>query len=81
MKNLIDQILHILWSAVAILPVLIEPTLFTGLLSGFLVGAPRELVDQMTLNEWKNFKFNAHWQKYFEMLMFAVGGMLAVLVI
>lgn len=49
-KQLIDQTLHFLWSFIALMPLIINPSWFTGVLSGFLIAAPREFWDQRPIN-------------------------------
>lgn len=86
--NLSDQILHISWSCAALIPILIfGPVWWAGFISGFLVGGPRELVDQMTQEEWQEFCwpfipfFRKHWNKWMEIGMFCLGGILATFLV
>jgi len=46
MNELSDQILHFLWTFIALLPVLIRQNIKTSALSALLICLPRELVDQ-----------------------------------
>lgn len=54
-KQVIDQALHFAWAFIALAPVVIwGPNFWTGALSGLLIGAPRELVDQWPVGHWED---------------------------
>lgn len=83
-----DQILHAAWSCAALAPILVFGSVWwAGLLSGLLIGGPRELVDQMIEKEWQEFHwpfhpfFRKHWNKAMEIGIFGLGGTLATLLI
>jgi len=66
-KQLIDQTLHFLWSFIALIPILvINDKILGGLLSGLLIGLPRELVDQWPIGHWKD--------TVLDLIFFALGG-------
>ena len=53
-KQLIDQSLHFAWAFIALIPILVIGGVWGGLLSGLLIGLPRELVDQWPVGHWKD---------------------------
>ena len=54
-KQILDQVLHFTWSAIALAPIVfLDDKVLAGALSGFLIGAPRELVDQWPVGHWKD---------------------------
>ena len=66
-KQIIDQSLHFAWSFVAISPLLyFGPTWWSGALAGFLIGAPREFVDQWPIGHWKD--------TIIDLVFFTLGG-------
>ena len=66
-----DQSLHFLWAFVVLSPLLyFGPTWWAGALAGFLVGAPRELVDQWPVVHWDD--------TLLDLAFFTVGGAVAV---
>jgi len=73
-KQLIDQTLHFLWSFIALIPVLVlNDKILGGLLSGLLIGLPRELVDQWPIGHWKD--------TVLDLTFFALGGAVLGIVI
>jgi len=73
-KQLIDQTLHFLWSFIALIPVLVlNDKILGGLLSGLLIGLPRELVDQWPIGHWKD--------TVLDLIFFALGGAVLGIVI
>ena len=46
----LEQVLHMLWGGLALVPVLISPGPIGGAISGVLLALPRELVDQWPIN-------------------------------
>ena len=66
-KQIRDQALHFLWSAIALAPIVfMNDKVIGGALSGFLLGAPRELVDQWPVGDWKD--------TILDLVFFAAGG-------
>jgi len=65
-KQLIDQSLHFAWSFLALIPILWIGGFWGGLLSGLLIGAPRELVDQWPVGHWDD--------TLLDLAFFAAGG-------
>ena len=65
-KQIIDQTLHFGWSFIALIPILILGGFWGGLLSGLLIGLPRELVDQWPVGHWKDTAL--------DLAFFALGG-------
>jgi len=66
-KQIIDQTLHFLWSFIALIPILVlDDKVLGGLLSGLLIGLPRELVDQWPIGHWKDTAL--------DLIFFALGG-------
>jgi len=66
-KKILDQVLHFAWSFIALTPLIIwgvRPE--TGALSGLLLGAPRELIDQWPVGHWKD--------TLLDLAFFAIGG-------
>ena len=69
-RNILDQILHLLWAFIALVPVMIfGPTVIAGACSGLLLALPRELVDQWPINHWSN--------TILDLAFFALGGAIA----
>ena len=67
-KEIIDQVLHFLWSFIALLPLAyFGPTIWSGGLSGLFLCLPRELVDQ-----WNG---GIGWGKILDIVFFTLGGM------
>ena len=72
-KQLIDQSLHLAWSILALSPLLyFGATWWAGALAGFLIGAPRELVDQWPVGHWKD--------TILDLAFFSLGGAIATLI-
>jgi len=54
-KKVLDQVLHFAWSAMALAPIVfLDDKVVGGALSGFLLGAPREFIDQWPIGHWKD---------------------------
>jgi len=67
MSKILDQVLHFAWSAIALTPIiLLNDKILGGAISGFLIGAPRELVDQWPVGHWKD--------TILDLIFFAAGG-------
>lgn len=67
-KEIVDQILHFLWSFIALFPIAYSPSPLTGALSGFLLCAPREFIDQ-----WHGWPIGR--RKLLDVLFFILGGL------
>ena len=66
-KQIRDQALHFIWSAVALAPIIfMNDKVMGGALSGLLIGAPRELIDQWPIGHWKD--------TLLDLTFFAIGG-------
>ncbi len=70
--NVLDQALHMLYSAAVLLPVFLWPSFFTAGLSGFLLGVIREW------EQWKevDLKILMFWDRLQDVLFFALAGIL-----
>jgi hypothetical protein len=72
MTEIIDQSLHLLWSLVALSPLIVERSVRAFVFAAVIWALPREFVDQ-----W-------HWPfgcgKILDLLFFAVGGLIAGLI-
>ncbi|GAG19319.1 unnamed protein product [marine sediment metagenome] len=52
-NKILDQVLHFAWSALALAPIVfMNDKVMGGALSGLLLGAPRELIDQWPVGHW-----------------------------
>jgi len=66
-RRAIDQAMHFLWAFIALTPVLVmDDKILGGLLSGLLIGLPRELIDQWPIGHWKD--------TLIDLAFFALGG-------
>ena len=66
-RKIIDQVAHFLWAFIALIPVLVlDNKMLGGLLSGLLIGLPRELIDQWPIGHWKD--------TLLDLAFFALGG-------
>ena len=61
-----DQALHFAWSFLALIPIVWIGGIWGGLLSGLLIGLPRELVDQWPVGHWGD--------TLLDLAFFAAGG-------
>ena len=66
-RKVIDQVMHFLWSFLALIPVLaMNDKMLGGMLSGLLLALPRELIDQWPVGHWKD--------TLLDLAFFALGG-------
>jgi hypothetical protein len=66
-RRVIDQVMHFLWSFLALIPVLaMNDKMLGGMLSGLLLALPRELIDQWPVGHWKD--------TLLDLAFFALGG-------
>ncbi len=66
-RKILDQLLHFLWAAIGVLPVMIYgPTVIAGIASGLLFALPREFVDQWPIDSW--------FDTILDLSFFALGG-------
>jgi hypothetical protein len=69
-RKLLDQPMHLLWSLIALFPVMFwGPAVLTGALSGLLLALPREFVDQWPIDHWSD--------TLLDLAFFVLGGALA----
>jgi len=73
-EEVLNQVLHFLWAFIALLPIAYNPTWYIGALSGFLLCAPREFIDQ-----WHGWPIG--WRKLLDVFFFVLGGAIAGLLI
>jgi len=74
-EEVIDQIAHLAWTFMALLPIVFWPNPLGGALSGLLFSLPRELWDQR-----KSLSDSFPWitrGKALDITFFSVGGLLA----
>ena len=65
-EEIIEQLLHFLWTAIALLPVCLLGEWWAAALSAFLFVLPREFIDQWPINKW--------WNIVLDLLFFTLGG-------
>jgi len=66
-RKILDQLLHFLWAAISVIPVMIwGPTVAAGVCSALLFALPREIVDQWPIDSW--------FDTILDLAFFALGG-------
>ena len=73
MKKALEQLLHLAWGGLALVPVLLWPGPLGGAASGIALALPRELVDQWPINR--------PLDTLLDLAMFGLGGAVAGLVL
>lgn len=63
-----DQLFHLAWAIVALYPIASDPNWYMGGISGFLLGLPRETIDQWPIGSWEDTSL--------DLLFFTIGGII-----
>jgi len=67
-RKRLDQLFHLLWAMIALYPIASDPNWYMGGISGFLLGLPRETIDQWPIGHWEDTAL--------DLLFFTIGGII-----